>query len=129
MIGLLAGAVNFIPYLGPVVGAAPAILWGLCTQGLDAGERAVQIGLIMLVFALAQALDGFLISPKIIGDKAKMHPLLVMLALLAGGQAGIAGMVIAVPVMIIVKALFVELVWLPMRERRRQEQGQEQEDA
>lgn len=125
LIGLLAGVANFVPYLGPIVGIAPALLWALVSpEFATVGERAVQSGLILVVFALAQNIDGFFISPRVIGKQAAMHPLLVMLALIAGAQGGIAGMVVAVPVMIICKALFVELLWNPMREHREIERGQ-----
>ncbi len=122
LIGLLVGMVNFVPYLGPIIGAAPAVLWALLTPEIgDAGEHLIQVVKIVAVFAAAQTIDGLLISPRVIGAKAQMHPLLVMLALIVGAQAGIGGMIIAVPTAIIAKALFTELVWRPMVERRRRE--------
>jgi predicted PurR-regulated permease PerM len=124
LIGSLAGAANFIPYLGPVVGATPAVLWAVVTgAGGAAGDTVLQVAMILLVFALAQTIDGIFVSPRIIGSKAAMHPLLVMLALLAGARGGIAGMIVAVPVMIILKAVFVEMVWNPMLAKRAREKA------
>ena len=54
-----------------------------------------------------------------------MHPLLVMLALIVGAQGGLGGMIIAVPTAIIFKALFVELLWRPMLDRRTLEKEME----
>jgi predicted PurR-regulated permease PerM len=124
LIGLFAGAVNFIPYLGPTAGGTPAVLWALLSPQFDTfGDRAVQVGLILLVFGGTQAFDGFFLSPRIIGSHAQLHPLLVILALLVGAQGGISGMIIAVPLMIILKALFTEFVWRPMNTRREVEES------
>lgn len=124
LIGLLAGTVNFVPYLGPAVGAAPAVLWALLAPGFETmGDRAFQLGLILLVFGGTQLIDGYFLTPKIIGTRAHMHPLLVMLALALGAQGGIGGMIIAVPAMIVAKALFAEFVWRPLCARRGAESG------
>ena len=98
------------------------MLWAVVTgAGGAASATALQVALILVVFALAQTIDGIFVSPRIIGSKAAMHPLLVMLALLAGARGGIGGMIVAVPVMIILKAVFVEMVWKPMLAKRARE--------
>lgn len=112
LIGFVAGAVNIIPYLGPITGAAPAILWALFTsQYVSLQERLLGVGLIIGLFSLIQAIDGFFISPKIIGKTSKLHPLVVMLALIIGAQFGFIGLVLAVPAACVVKVLFIELLW------------------
>lgn len=121
LIGFTAGAVNFIPYLGPTVGATPAVLWAIFSQDLpgwstnlelpDWGIRLVLIGVVIGSFALIQAVDGFVFQPFIVGKNATLHPLGVMLALVIGGQIGIVGMVLAVPMACIVKVVFVEYFW------------------
>lgn len=121
LIGFTAGAVNFIPYLGPTVGATPAVLWAIFSQDLprwalslevpDWGMRLILIGVVIGAFGLIQAIDGFVFQPFIVGKNATLHPLAVMLALVIGGQIGIVGMVLAVPMACIVKVVFVEYYW------------------
>lgn len=112
LIGFVAGAVNFIPYLGPTMGALPAILWALFTQDLGSPEeRLIRIGLIVAAFAVIQMVDGFIFQPFIVGKSASLHPLTVMLALVLGAQFGISGMILAVPVACFAKVIFLEFFW------------------
>lgn len=121
LIGMTAGAVNFIPYLGPATGSIPAILWAIFTQdppgwaaGLAVpgwGMRLILIGVIVLGFCLVQAVDGLVFQPFIVGKNAELHPLAVMLALIIGAQMGIAGMIVAVPLACVAKVVFLEYYW------------------
>lgn len=112
LIGFVAGAVNFVPYLGPTFGALPAILWAVFTHDLAGPEeRLIRIGLIIGAFALIQMIDGFVFQPFIVGKSASLHPLAVMLALVLGAQFGIPGMILAVPAACVVKVLFIEFYW------------------
>lgn len=112
LIGFVAGAVNFVPYLGPTFGAVPAILWAVFTEDLGGGdERLVRIALIVGAFTLVQIVDGLVFQPFIVGKSASLHPLTVMLALVLGGQFGISGMILAVPAACIVKVIFMEFYW------------------
>lgn len=112
LIGFVAGATNFIPYLGPIMGGLPVILWALFTGTLDTwGERGAQLGLTALGFWFVQAVDGFVFQPFIVGKHAALHPLAVMLALVVGAQFGLGGMLVAVPAACCAKVLFVELYW------------------
>ncbi|MGI6453283.1 MAG: AI-2E family transporter [Syntrophomonadaceae bacterium] len=102
LIGIVSGITNLIPYFGAFLGGIPAIAIAL-TESLRQGiYMAVAI-------ILVQQLEGNIITPKIIGDRLGMHPLLIVFALLAGGKLfGIWGMVFAVP---ITAALKVILSW------------------
>lgn len=112
LIGFIAGAVNFIPYLGPAFGATPAILWALMSPSHEAwGERGLYVGLILGGFAVIQMIDGFIFQPLIVGKQAALHPLAVMLALVVGAQFGIGGMILAVPAACVIKVFFVEFYW------------------
>ncbi len=121
LIGFTAGAVNFIPYLGPTVGAAPAILWALFAQDLPGwtettempmwGVRLTLSGMVVGAFAIIQMVDGFIFQPYIVGKSAALHPLAVMVSLVVGAQFGVGGMIIAVPLACIVKVFFVEYYW------------------
>jgi predicted PurR-regulated permease PerM len=112
LIGCFAGVMHFIPYLGPVAGATPAILWALFSGSFESwNERGLTILLIVGGIALVQTVDGFVLQPYVVGRHASLHPLAVIFALAVGAQAGIGGMVIAVPVACIVKVLWIELFW------------------
>jgi predicted PurR-regulated permease PerM len=112
LIGCFAGAMNFIPYLGPVAGATPAILWALFTDQFDGlNERGFTILMLVGVFVLVQVVDGLLLQPFIVGKHASLHPLAVIFALAVGSQAGVGGMIIAVPAACIAKVVWIELYW------------------
>lgn len=93
MIGTLAGLAFIIPYLGTLIGIVLSVLMALL-KFQDLLHPLLCLGW----FALVQAFEGSVITPKIVGDKVGLHPLMIMIALLVGGQvAGILGMLLAVP--------------------------------
>ena len=101
VIGIVAGLANMIPYLGIAIGLAPALL----LSWLDAQSVARLIG-VVATFGVAQALEGSVISPKIVGDKVGLHPVTVIVAILLGGHFfGFVGILAAVPVAAIVNVL------------------------
>lgn len=106
IIGLFAGFAAIVPYLGVVVGMVPALIMAF----LQYQDWQHPLGVIA-VFAVAQALEGNLITPKIIGDKLGMHPLTVIFALLIWTElAGLFGLLIAVPVTAVLQVLLLRLV-------------------
>lgn len=128
LIGLAAGVFNIIPYLGPVMGAIPAVIVTIleeyqpalaagqeaareqAAQGTDWQHLAIRLGVVIGVFIAVQTLDGFLISPKIMGNKLDLHPMIILFALLLGGALfGLVGMLIAVPIACIVRVLIEEI--------------------
>ncbi len=105
-IGILAGALFIVPYLGTVVGVTLASILCLMKFGIDI--HLVYVG---LAFAVAQAIEGWFLTPYIVGDKVGLHPLVVMLALLVGGSlGGIWGMFLAIPVTAILNVLGQEWI-------------------
>ena len=101
VIGIVAGLANIIPYLGVAIGLAPALL----LSWLDAQSVPLLIG-VVATFAVAQALEGSVISPKIVGDKVGLHPVTVIVAILLGGHFfGFVGILAAVPVAAVVNVL------------------------
>ncbi|MDQ1144930.1 putative PurR-regulated permease PerM [Bacillus sp. SORGH_AS 510] len=97
LLGLICGATNVIPYFGPIIGAVPAVI--------IAATISVKLVIItvVIVFGL-QFLEGNILSPYIVGKSLHMHPLLIMIALTAGGEiGGILGLILAVPVLVILK--------------------------
>ena len=112
LIGTIAGAANFIPYLGPVMGATPALLWvWLSDYATDFSGRAYGSVGVILIFAAIQTIDGFVFQPRIVGKSSQLHPLAVIFALVVGSQFGISGMILAIPTACIVRVLLKELWW------------------
>jgi predicted PurR-regulated permease PerM len=117
LIGAAAAIGGFIPYLGSIIGVTPGILIVLFTGEVSWGTKILGMASVLGVFALINAVEGFVLQPKIVGKGAGLHPLIVMLALIAGAQFGIGAMIIAVPVACIIRVLVRELYWLPIEQR------------
>ncbi|HEY4551708.1 MAG TPA: AI-2E family transporter [Bacillaceae bacterium] len=101
MLGAIIAFTNIIPYFGPVIGAVPVLAIAL----LSSVKQAVIA--VIIVFSL-QFLEGNILSPYIVGKSINMHPLFIIGALLAGGEAaGIVGMVVAVPILAVVKVALI----------------------
>lgn len=119
LIGTAAAIGGFIPYLGPIIGVTPAILIILLTGGAPWSTKLITLAVVIALFGLIQAIEGFILQPKIVGRGAGLHPLLVMLSLIFGAQFGIGGMIIAVPTASIIRVLILEFYWLPLEARDR----------
>ncbi|MEK3731354.1 MULTISPECIES: AI-2E family transporter [Paenibacillus] len=90
---------NIIPYLGPFLGAAPALI-----MASTISWRMVLM--VAIVNMICQTLESNVISPQVVGRKLHLHPILIIFALLVGGQlAGTIGLILAVPVLAALKVL------------------------
>lgn len=108
LIGMLAGLVSFVPYLGVLVGAAAGIIAALVQHG-DWLHPLLVLG----VFAVGQTLEGFVLTPWLVGDRIGLHPVAVIFAIMAGGQLfGFLGVLLALPVAAVA---MVVLRWLHER--------------
>lgn len=93
LIGFLTGFLNFIPYAGPTFGFVTATLIALANYT----GFGVILGII-IVFIIVQSLEGFIITPKLVGDKVGLNSLTTILVLIIGGNLlGFFGMIIAIP--------------------------------
>lgn len=101
VLAVIAGCLSLIPVFGTIISTVPCVLIGT-TQGLTTG-------LLVLVWILfIHFIEGNILNPKIIGTSAKIHPALVIFALLAGEHTfGIIGALLAVPIASIVQTLFL----------------------
>lgn len=95
IVGAIAGAITFIPYVGSLVGGALAIglalfqFWG----------EPVYIGIVAAIFVFGQFVEGNILTPKLVGESVGLHPVWLLFALsLFGSLFGFAGMLVAVPV-------------------------------
>ena len=100
-IGFLAGALVFIPYVGALVGFSLATL--VAVQQFDAWSGIIAAWMVMI---LGGTLEGFFITPKLVGQRVGLHPLATLLALAALGQIfGFIGVLAAIPLAAIVLVL------------------------
>jgi predicted PurR-regulated permease PerM len=103
LLASLVALFNIIPYIGPFLGAAPALIM--------ASTVSLKMVLLVVVVNLSvQILEGNVVSPQVVGKKLRMHPLTIIFVLLVGGKlAGIVGMIGAVPFYAVGKVLFHHL--------------------
>ncbi|HEY8098930.1 MAG TPA: AI-2E family transporter [Methylobacter sp.] len=101
LIGMLAGLVSFVPYLGSIVGIVMA-----CVAALVQFHELIQLVPVAIVFVIGQSLEGMVLTPMLVGDKIGLHPVAVMFAVLAGGQLfGFLGVLLALPVASVIMVL------------------------
>lgn len=104
VLGLVAGLTNMIPYVGPYIGIAPALMVSLAI----APKKLIWI---IIVVVIVQQIDGNIIYPNIIGRTLRIYPLtIIMLLLAAGNIAGIPGMILCIPFYAVLKTMF-NYVW------------------
>lgn len=97
VLGLIAGAFNVVPYFGPLMGAVPAVMLALLES------PATALWTVALFFGVNQ-LESAVLSPKVVGDMVGLHPITVILAVLAGAElSGLFGMLLAVPFAAVLK--------------------------
>jgi predicted PurR-regulated permease PerM len=118
-IGVLSGVLFIVPYLGTAVGIVLASVLAMMKFGF--GWEIVQA---IAVFVVVQGIEGYLLTPRIVGDKVGLHPLVVMVALLVGGSLlGIWGMFLAIPLTAVLSVFAAE--WLSMYKRSHAYSGAE----
>jgi len=101
LIGMLAGLVSFVPYLGGIAGITVAGLVGFMQY-----HDIIYLVYIALVFGIGQAIEGMLLSPLLVGDRIGLHPVAVIFAIMAGGQLfGFIGILLALPVAAVIVVL------------------------
>jgi len=113
-IGFFVGVTNIIPYFGPFIGAVPAVLVTLAS-----GTSMWQVVWVIILIIALQQFDGLILGPKILGDKVGVGAFWIIVSVTAGGAiAGIVGMFVGVPVVVLFKTLIEEYV-----EERLEEKG------
>ncbi len=102
LIGLVAGLISFIPFVGSIVG-------GLLSVGVAAVQfwgDPIWIGAVAFVFVVGQAIEGNVLTPKLVGGSVGLHPVWLMFALAAfGSLMGFAGLLVAVPAAAVIGVL------------------------
>jgi len=110
VLGLVLGFLNIIPYLGSIVGLAATMPLAFFQEG----GGLLTLGLVLGVFTVVQMIEGYLLTPKIMGDRTGLHPMAIILAVFFWGSAlgGITGMILAIPL-----TAFLVVFWRLAREK------------
>lgn len=111
LFSIIVGITNMIPYVGPFIGAVPALLITLFISPV----QAIWVAIIIL---LLQQFDGWYLGPKIIGDQVGISPLLIIVAIIIGGAMfGIMGMFLGVPILAVIKTFIDEYIGKKLKEK------------
>jgi predicted PurR-regulated permease PerM len=110
VIGLTLGFLNIVPYLGNIIGLGTALPLAFFQDG----GGIVRVLLVLLVFAAVQMIEGYFLTPKIMGDRTGLHPVVIIVAIFFWGTAlnGIMGMILAIPL-----TAFLVVFWRLAREK------------
>jgi len=111
LLGVMAGLLGIIPYLGVALSIIPAFILAMIQFVPDDGW--FKPILVLVWFAAVQAMEGLIISPKIIGDRVGLHPLTIIIAVMVGTTllGGIMGGVLAIPLTAALRTLMFRYVW------------------
>ncbi len=101
LIGMGAGMISFVPYLGTIVGLVAGVIAALVQFG-DINH----IIYVLIVFGFGQLMEGFILTPWLVGDRIGLHPVAVIFSVLAGGQLfGFVGVLLGLPLAAVVMVL------------------------
>lgn len=100
LLGFLIGLFNMIPFFGAIIAVVIAIFITICTGGVG---QAIWLAIVVIIL---QQIDANIINPKIIGDKLKISPILIIFSVtFAGAYFGVLGMFLAVPIVAMLKLI------------------------
>ncbi|GGA55805.1 UPF0118 membrane protein YueF [Kroppenstedtia guangzhouensis] len=113
ILALITMFTNVIPFIGPLIGAIPALIVGI----IDSPLMALKV---LIVIVVAQQLEGNLISPQVMGRTLNIHPLtIILLLLVAGSLGGFLGLLLAVPTYAVLKVIVSHTYRLILLRNRR----------
>jgi predicted PurR-regulated permease PerM len=110
VLGMMLGLLNIIPYLGSIIGLSI----GLPLAYFQDGGGPFLVLWVMVVFTVVQLIEAYLLTPKIMGDRTGLHPIVIIVAIFFWGSAlqGILGMILAIPL-----TAFLVVFWRLLREK------------
>jgi predicted PurR-regulated permease PerM len=108
VIGAVAMVLTIIPFLGAIVTCGVALLIALVTYG-DWQHPL----LVIAVFAVVQGIEGYILQPKIIGDRVGLHPMVIIVAIMTGTTllGGVLGGLLAIPLAAVLRVVMTRYVW------------------
>ncbi len=102
VIGVITGLLTIIPYLGFILGISISLITAIAT----ATPILPKVMAVLIVFAIGQVIENFVLTPRLVGNKVGLKPLTTILVLIIGGNlAGLLGMLLAIPVAAIIFAM------------------------
>src|SRR5699024_1527023 len=102
-LAVLAGLLNIIPYLGSFIAIIPALIVGLITS-------PIMLIKVIIVMVVEQTIEGRFISPQVLGNSMQIHPVTILMVLLASGKLfGVVGVVIGIPTFAVLKVIVSEI--------------------
>lgn len=105
LLALVAALTNIIPYVGPVIGFLPALIFALAEYGTN-----TTFGAIVILYLVANVIDMAIVFPLLVSKVVDLHPMIVVISVIVGGQwLGIVGMVISIPLAAAFKLVFEEI--------------------
>ncbi len=115
LIGLVATVLTIVPFLGAIVTCVSALIIAL----VEFGDWQHPL-LVLVVFVVVQGIEGWVIQPKIIGDRVGLHPVTVIISILIGTtlMGGLLGGLLAIPATAVLRALMFRYVWHSTRRAR-----------
>lgn len=106
ILGFLAGLTNIVPYVGPFLGIIPAVAVTMVEYGISSPT----MGAVLILYAVANAVDIFFVFPFLVSKIVDIHPMLVAIGVIVGSHyGGITGMVISIPVVAAIKLIITEI--------------------
>ncbi|MCF6138045.1 AI-2E family transporter [Pseudalkalibacillus berkeleyi] len=101
ILGLIIGVTDFIPYFGPIIGAVPV---ALIAATISVKKLIIILGILLVL----QFIEGNILGPLIVGKSLHIHPIMIIFALLIGGEiGGVLGLLLAVPIFAVGKVIFL----------------------
>jgi putative permease len=114
LLGVVAAITNILPYIGPILGFAPALIIGLIDQNPQS-----TLGAMIILYVVANVIDLAIVFPLLVSKIVNLHPLIVVISVIIGSQiAGIVGMIISIPLAAFFQ-LFIRQVYLEIYTSRR----------
>jgi len=105
LIGMIAGLVSFVPYLGFIVGVVLASIAAIVQF-----QELIPLLYVLLALGIGQMLESFVLTPYLLGDRIGLHPVVVIFAVMAGGQLfGFMGVLLALPVAAVLMVMLRQL--------------------
>lgn len=105
LLGIFAALTNILPYLGPFIGFAPALV-----IGLSGGYDQTLVGAMVILYVVANAIDLAIVFPILVSKIVNLHPIIVVMSVIVGSQVlGVVGMIISIPVAAFFKILYQQI--------------------
>jgi len=103
VLGILAGFLNIIPYMGSFLAMVPAVIVAIV-------DSPLMLAKVLLVFSIEQFIEGRVISPQVLGSNLEVHPVTIIFVLLTAGKLfGLTGFILGIPGYAVLKVLFLHI--------------------